>query len=96
MLFNAEGYQLKTIRISDGTPTGAALDIPQCVRLAVQYDASVAVLVHNHPAAAYPSEEDRILTEKLQIAFRYVNIELREHLVLSENSCYAILKDCFL
>lgn len=96
MLFNAEGYQLKTIRISDGTPTGAALDIPQCVRLAVQYDASVAVLVHNHPAAALPSEEDRILTEKLQTAFRYVNIELREHLVLSENSCYAILKDCFL
>lgn len=96
MLFNAEGYHLKTIRISDGTPTGAALDIPQCVRLAVQYDASTAVLVHNHPAAAEPSLADRELTQKLQTAFQYVAIDLREHLVLSENRCYAILKDRFL
>lgn len=96
MLFNAEGYHLKTLRISDGTPTGVALDIPQCVRLAVQYDASAAVLVHNHPTIPMPSEEDRVLTERLHTALSCAAITLYDHLVLSENSCYAILKDQFL
>ena len=96
MLFNAEGYHLKNIRISDGTPTGSALDIPQCVRLAVQYDAAAAILVHNHPAVAEPSETDRELTKTLQQALQYADIKLLDHLVLSENYCYAILEDRFI
>jgi len=96
ILFNAEGYILKTIRISDGTPTGSALDIPQCVRLAVQYDAAAAVLVHNHPAVAEPSDTDRELTQTLLHALQYVDIKLHDHLVLSENYCYAILEDRFI
>ncbi len=96
MLFNAEGYHTKTVRISDGTQTGAVLDIPRCIRMAVMYEANFAVLVHNHPSAAMPSEEDRVLTAKLQTAFSYVDMELREHLVLSENSCYAVIEDRFL
>ncbi|MBR5221948.1 MAG: hypothetical protein IKV66_13270 [Clostridia bacterium] len=96
MLFNAEGYHTKTVRISDGTQTGVVLDIPRCVRMAVLYEASIAVLVHNHPTIPHPSEEDRVLTEKLKTAFSCVDMELREHLVLSENSCYAILEDRFL
>lgn len=96
MLFNAEGYHIKTIRISDGTPTGVVLDIPRCVRLAIKYEANIAVLVHNHPVVPTPSNEDRVMTEKLRNAFTCVGMELHEHLVLSENHCYAILGDRFL
>lgn len=96
MLFDAEGYHIKTVRISDGTHTGVTLDIPRCIRMAVMYEATTAVLVHNHPSAAEPSEEDRVLTVRLKNAFDCVRMDLRDHLVLTENSCYAIVQDRFI
>ena len=96
MLFDADGYHIKSIRISDGTHTGVTLDIPRCIRMAVMYEATTVVLVHNHPSAAEPSVEDRALTARLKETFDCVRIELRDHLVLTENSCYAILQDCFI
>ncbi|MBE6657647.1 MAG: hypothetical protein E7604_04295 [Ruminococcaceae bacterium] len=91
MLFGADGSHRKTIRISDGTQTGVTLDIPRCVQMAVMYDAAAAILVHNHPSAAEPSEEDRVMTNRLKDAFDSVRIELREHLVLTDDTCFGIL-----
>ena len=92
MLFGADGIHKKTVRISDGTQTGVTLDIPRCVRLAFEYDAAAAILVHNHPSSALPSPEDVAMTAQLKDAFDAVRIELREHLVLTNDACYGILR----
>ena len=91
MLFGADGIHKKTVRISDGTQTGVTLDIPRCVRLAFEYDAAVVLLVHNHPSSALPSPEDVAMTAQLKNAFDAVRIEMREHLVLTNDACYGIL-----
>ena len=96
MMFAADGSHIRTIRISDGTQTGVAMDIPTCIRMAVIYEAASVVLVHNHPAAPLPSDEDLALTERMKIACEYVRVELREHLVLTENTCYGILQNDFI
>lgn len=92
MLFGADGIHKKTIRLSDGTQTGVTLDIPRCVRLAFEYNAAAVILVHNHPLSALPSPEDVALTARLKDTFDSVRIELREHLVLTNDACYGILR----
>lgn len=92
LLFGADGMHKKTIRISDGTQTGVTLDIPRCVRLAFEYDAAFVILVHNHPSSTLPSPEDVALTAQLKDAFDAVRIEMREHLVLTNDACYGILR----
>lgn len=92
MLFDADGMHIKSVRISDGTPTGVSLDIPRCVRLAVQYSAAAVLLVHNHPSSAQPSNEDIAMTAELRGALHSVRIEMREHLVITNDACYGILR----
>lgn len=91
MLFGADGMHIKTVRISDGTQTGSILDIPRCIKLAFDYNAAAALLVHNHPSQAQPSDEDIALTAQLKSAFDMVRITLHEHLVLTPYCCYGIL-----
>ncbi|MBQ7983702.1 MAG: hypothetical protein IJ302_09030 [Clostridia bacterium] len=93
MLFGADGRYKKSIRISDGTQTGVTLDIPRCIQTAMMYEAAAAVLVHNHPSSAAPSEEDRILTKRIKEAFDSVRIEFFEHLVLTDECCFGILQN---
>ena len=87
LLFNADGTCKKSLRISDGTATGTSLDIPNCVRLAVQHDAASAVVVHNHPSCLLPSAEDIELTAQLKQTFDGVRITLYEHLIFHDNRC---------
>ena len=92
MLFGADGLHKKTVRISDGTQTGVTLDIPRCVRLAFEYDAAAVILVHNHPSSALPSPEDIAMTAQMKDTFDSVRIDMREHLVLTNDAYYGILR----
>ena len=52
----------------------------------------MVVLVHNHPAAGGPSEEDLRLTNELKTALEYAGVTLMEHFIFSENECYAVMR----
>lgn len=48
------------------------------------------VLVHNHPSGSLePSESDKVITDRLIQACRIMEIELSDHLIITENSYYS-------
>ncbi|MBQ7301112.1 MAG: JAB domain-containing protein [Clostridia bacterium] len=92
MLFEADGTHKKTVRIADGTSLSASFDPVRCVQIAVRQNTPMVVLVHNHPAAGGPSEEDLRLTNELKTALEYAGVTLMEHFIFSENECYAVMR----
>lgn len=52
------------------------------------------MVAHNHPSGdCTPSYEDNVLTEKLKQAGKLLGIELREHIVIGDNSYYSYAKE---
>ena len=93
LMFDAGGTLIKTVRLSDGTQNSVPIDIPRCVQIAVMNKASSVVLVHNHPAFAPPSDDDREITELLAEAFDGTGITLIEHIVFTDDFCFGLLHD---
>ena len=93
MLFDTGGTLMKTVRISDGTQNSVPIDIPRCIQIAVMNKASSVVLVHNHPAFAPPSDDDREITELLADAFEGTGISFLEHIVFTDDFCFGLRHD---
>ena len=64
------------------------------VSKAVQYSCYNIILVHNHPSGdPYPSEKDLELTYTLQELLSMMNMKLMDHIIVSDNKCFSMLKN---
>ncbi len=62
-------------------------------RRAMEHNAASLILVHNHPSGdATPSEEDLIATRALVQISRSLDIEIVEHIVVTNSECRRIMK----
>ncbi|MFH2020260.1 MAG: DNA repair protein RadC [archaeon] len=53
--------------------------------LAVRKAAKAIILVHNHPSGDYnPSEEDKLVTERIRDAGKLMDIELLDHVIIGD------------
>ena len=90
MLLDGRGKILYCDAINEGSVNASNIYIRDLVRLAVRYNASSAVLAHNHPSGNdRPSSHDITLTKKVQEAGRVLDITLLDHIVVCPNRYYS-------
>ncbi|HPJ71979.1 MAG TPA: JAB domain-containing protein, partial [bacterium] len=75
----------------EGTIDQAAVYPREVAAAALRKGAGRLVLVHNHPGGSLrPSRDDLALTEKLTAACRLLDIEVLDHLIVTECGYYSM------
>ena len=60
------------------------------VQKALNYNAAAVLLAHNHPSGAcIPSQADRQTTYQLKEILKYMNIEVLDHIIVSNKVTYS-------
>jgi DNA repair protein RadC len=84
-------------RLSEGNIDAAQINQQQLFKKALSVGARFIVLAHNHPTGdVSPSEQDKVLTERLAEAAKAVEIELLDHWIVGEGGCYSFRRAGFL
>lgn len=66
-----------------GTLTGVNVHPREIVKGALQRNAAAVILAHNHPSgSAEPSEDDQLITRRIQEALSLLEIRLLDHFVV--------------
>ncbi len=77
-------------RVSRGTVDQTAVFPREVLALALSHHASGVILVHNHPGGNLkPSEEDRLLTARINRAAQELGVRILDHLIVTEESHYS-------
>ena len=77
-------------RISIGGVSATVADPKIILQQALEYLASALILVHNHPSGTLsPSRQDDSLTEKIRQGAKFLDIDVVDHLIISENGYYS-------
>jgi len=86
----SSGRVLERMRISQGGVQATVVDCRLIIKRALELLAVQIVLVHNHPSgSAEPSEQDRVLTERVVEAAKLFDIRLLDHVVIARGSHFS-------
>ena len=81
-------------QLSKGGMTGTVVDIRMLFKVAFEQNAVRIVLVHNHPSGNLsPSIADIELTEKINMATKYLDLQLFDHVIVGEKDYYSFADD---
>lgn len=93
MLLDSKTRVLYCDVVDEGSVNSANVYIKKIVRLSAQYDASYAVLSHNHPSGScLPSKQDLSTTRWVYEALDTVEVRLIDHIIISGNDYLSIAK----
>lgn len=77
-------------RITQGGITGTIFDIKLIMKSALEKLASSIIICHNHPSGnPKPSEQDIRITHKLKEASQIFEINLLDHIIITDSECYS-------
>jgi len=78
------------MRLSQGGISGTVTDVRIVMKKAIEYLASGIIVCHNHPSGNLnPSESDTKITKKIKEAGSLMDIQLLDHLIISEKDYYS-------
>jgi len=87
---NKANRVLATEVVSTGGVTGTIADPKIIFKRALELQASHLILSHNHPSGNLrPSEADRKLTDKIKQAARLIDMEVIDHITVSDQGYYS-------
>lgn len=87
---NKANRVLATEVVSTGGVTGTIADPKIIFKRALELQASHLILSHNHPSGNLrPSDADRKLTEKIKQAARLIDMEVIDHIIVSDQGYYS-------
>ncbi|WP_293299581.1 RadC family protein [Pedobacter sp. UBA4863] len=94
ILLNRNNRVLGIINLSTGGGASTVMDSRVIFATALKATATSLIVAHNHPSGNLrPSSEDIRLTEKLKQAGRLLEIEVHDHLIVSESSYYSMAEE---
>lgn len=77
-------------RIADGNVSHIGVDAKKIFKMAIDEGAVSIALAHNHPSGnATPSNDDLILTDKLISAGMLLDIQVIDHIIVTESNYYS-------
>ncbi len=86
MAMKVKGYEI----ISQGGIAGTIADPRIILKKALDTGATTLVFCHNHPSGNLaPSRHDEALTQKLKTAASYFDINVADHIIVSEEGYYS-------
>lgn len=90
LLLNRNNRLLRVETISVGGVSGTVVDAKIIFKRALERNASSVILVHNHPSGNLtPSEADLKITSKLVEAGKNLDINVLDHLIVSDRGYYS-------
>jgi DNA repair protein RadC len=90
LFLNKASYVIQKKQISIGGMTGTVVDGRIIFKTALELNATGIILAHNHPSGRLtPSEPDKRLTRQLQEFGNLIDIDVLDHLIISENEFYS-------
>ncbi len=93
LLMDAKGKEVYCGVVAVGTASGSDVPIRKIVDLSMRYNATNAVIAHNHPSGvALPSKADLNTTATLAEMLSYIGVQLVDHIIISDND-YISLRD---
>lgn len=94
MLLNHASNVMGYAKISQGGICGTMVDVRIIAKYAIECLATSVILIHNHPAGTLrPSCEDDRLTQAVYQGLKLLNINLLDHLIISDNGYYSYSDD---
>jgi len=91
LLLNRANRVLGKARISMGGMSGTVVDPKLIFKLALENKASALVLAHNHPSGnTKPSDADLKLTYKIRSGSDLLDIQVLDHLILTDTGYYSM------
>ncbi len=87
---DAHGTLKHCVKVADGSPTTAVSDSRRLVELALRFDITNAIIIHNHPNGfAIPSQADIAATETIASLFSTVNINFVDHIIIADDEIFS-------
>lgn len=81
-------------RISIGGVSGTVADVKIILRTGIHLLASAMILCHNHPSGTLrPSQKDINTTDKIKFAGKSVDIDLLDHIIITEQGFYSFAEN---
>jgi DNA repair protein RadC len=81
-------------KVSSGGMTGTVIDVRMIFTTALQCLATSIILAHNHPSGTLqPSEADKAITKKIREAGKFLDINILDHLIITDESFFSFLDD---
>ncbi|WP_459211045.1 RadC family protein [Aquimarina rhabdastrellae] len=90
LYLNNSNKVLRKTRISSGGKTGTIVDVRIVFKEALEAGATAIILAHNHPSGSMtPSKSDKLITQKIKEAGTTLDINLLDHLIISEKTYFS-------
>jgi DNA repair protein RadC len=90
LLLNRSNAVLGILAASKGGVSGTVTDIRIILTAALKSNSSGFIICHNHPSGNLnPSESDSKITQKLKEAGNIMDIQLLDHLIISNEGYYS-------
>jgi len=81
---------LSVMMISEGGTSGTVMDVKKVIAPAILQNASSVIVSHNHPSGnLQPSGADKLITEKLKNACKFMDITVLDHIILTSEGYYS-------
>lgn len=91
---NNSNRVLGVYELSKGGITGTVVDIRLLLSVALKSAATGIILAHNHPSGNLnPSENDKLITEKIKKSCHLMDIKLLDHLIFSTGDKFLSFAD---
>ena len=90
LYLNQSSKLLEKFRLSQGGITATVVDIRLALKRAFELGATALIIVHNHSSGNLtPSTDDRQLTSQFKQATSYVQLNLLNHIIISEKGYFS-------
>jgi len=90
LFLNKSNKVISKMKLSQGGVSGTVTDIRIIMKRAIEHLASGIIVCHNHPSGNLnPSESDIQITDKIKESGNLLNIQLCDHLIISDNNYYS-------
>ena len=90
LFLNRSNKVINRMKLSQGGLSGTVTDVRIIMKKAIECLASGIIVCHNHPSGNLnPSESDSKITQKIKEAGNLMDIQLLDHLIISEKDYYS-------
>lgn len=91
IFLNRQNNTIGWFKVSQGGLNGSVVDVRLILATALNCLASGIIMCHNHPSSNLnPSDADITVTKKLKQAAEIMDIQLLDHIILTEESYFSL------
>jgi len=96
LMLNRANFVLGIHELSKGGTNCCIVDIKMVLSISLKCNADSIILIHNHPSGNLnPSESDKILTMKINDGCKMIDINLLDHLIITNGKYYSFRDEGF-